>query len=153
MKVASFTVRATVEQSARWKRAAEAEGHASAGTWLAAAADAYLKVRAKAGLPLPLAWRRFGRFDVHLEGGKVTIRGPVSPPFGGFRGDSEGPDPRSGRYSLVYLPEARIVATLRNARQAKALAAELAGLWARSGGEETDIRAGPIVERHQREAT
>lgn len=63
MKVASVTVHASAEQSARWKRAAEAEGHRSAGTWLAAAADAYLKVRAKAGLPLPLAWRH-GTFHV-----------------------------------------------------------------------------------------
>lgn len=39
MKTASFTVHATAEQSARWKRAAEAEGHRSAGTWLAAAAE------------------------------------------------------------------------------------------------------------------
>ena len=57
MNVATFTVHATAEQSIRWKRAAEAEGHRSAGTWLAAAADAYLRVRAKAGHPLPLAWR------------------------------------------------------------------------------------------------
>ena len=46
MKTASFTVHATAEQSIRWKRAADAEGHRSAGTWLAAATDAYLRVRA-----------------------------------------------------------------------------------------------------------
>ncbi len=60
MKVASFTGRATVQQSARWKQAAESEGFQSAGAWLAGAADAYLKIRAKAGLPvLPLVacWR------------------------------------------------------------------------------------------------
>jgi len=62
LRVASFTVHATVEQSARWKRAAEAEGHRSAGTWLAAAADAYLKARARAGAPVPLAWHR-GSFE------------------------------------------------------------------------------------------
>ena len=57
----------------------------------------YLKVRARAGLPLLLAWRRFGRFEVYLESGKATVRGPISPSFGGFRGDSEGPNQASRR--------------------------------------------------------
>jgi hypothetical protein len=56
LKVASFTVRATMAQSAAWKRTAEAEGHASVGAWAADALDAYLKVRAQAGKPLPLFW-------------------------------------------------------------------------------------------------
>lgn len=54
MKTSIFTVRATEAQSICWKQAADAEGHRSAGTWLAAAADAYLKVRARAGRPIPL---------------------------------------------------------------------------------------------------
>src|SRR5215208_7053331 len=58
MRVASFTVHGTAEQSARWKRAAEAEGFASVGAWAAPALDAYLKARARAGRPLPLYWRR-----------------------------------------------------------------------------------------------
>ena len=150
MKVATFTVRGSAEQALRWNRAATAEGHRSAGTWLATAADAYLKVRAKAGMPLPLAWRRFGRFLVRLESGEeVTMRGPVSPPFGGFRGDSEGSKPRGWFYSLVYLPERRIVATLRTARQAKALAAELAPVLIR--GDPFTAPEG-IIERHRREA-
>ena len=149
MKVATFTVRGSAEQTIRWNRAAEAEGHRSAGTWLACAADAYLKVRAKAGLPLPLAWRRFGRFEVNLESGKTTIRGPISPPFGGFCGDAEGPKRASRRYSLVYLPEARIVAVLRNARQAKALAAELVPVLIRG---DPLPSPGAVVERHRREA-
>ena len=45
LKVASFTVRATMAQSIAWKRAAEAEGHASVGTWVAEALDVYLKAR------------------------------------------------------------------------------------------------------------
>jgi len=149
VKVASFHVRASSEQATRWNRAAEAEGHRSAGTWLAYAADAYLKVRAKAGLPLPLAWRRFGRFEVYLDSGKATVRGPISPPFAAFRGDSEGPDRRSNRHSLVYLPEARIVATVRSSRQAKALAAELLPVLIRG---DPLPSPGAIIERYEREA-
>ena len=74
---ASFTVHATAEQSIRWKRAAEAEGHRSAGTWLAAAADAYLRVRARAGQPLALAWH-LGAFTARLmDGREVQVRGMV----------------------------------------------------------------------------
>ncbi len=126
MKVASFTVRGTVEQSARWKRAAEAEGYASAGSWLAYAADAYLKARARAGRPLPLAWRRFGRFRVAMmDGAEIEARGAVSWPFGIFRGSGYGPHRNTGR-ALVHLPSRRIIATLGSAGQCKALAAEIA---------------------------
>lgn len=143
-----------MEQSIRWKRAAESEGFPSCGAWLARAADAYLKLRAKAGLPLPLAWH-WGRFPVRLEDGtEPELRGWVSPPFGHYRGNGEGTAPVGARrYSLVYLPGRRIVATFRYAQQCRALAAELAGVWARSGGEAEDIRAGPLIERHEREAT
>jgi hypothetical protein len=152
VKTASFTVRATTEQAARWNRAAEAEGHRSAGTWLAAAADAYLKVRARAGLPLPLAWRH-GRFRVRLDDGtEPELRGWVSLPFGIFRGNGAGPGQHGCHvYTLTYLPAMRIVATFRYAKHGRALAAELAGVWARHGGE-ADIRAGPIVGRHLMDA-
>jgi hypothetical protein len=143
-------------QSVAWKRAADAEGFRSVGAWLARAADAYLKVRAKAGLPLPLAWH-LGRFPVRLEDGtEPELRGFVSPPFGIFHGSGGGPIPQGSTHcqTLVYLPARRIVATFRYAREAKALAAELAGVWARGGGgEDGDIRAGPLIERHEREAT
>ncbi len=66
LRVASFTVHATAVQSARWKQAAEAEGFHSAGAWLACAADAYLKARARAGQPVPLAWR-LGVFKAVLD--------------------------------------------------------------------------------------
>jgi hypothetical protein len=148
VKTASFTVHATAEQSVRWKRAAEAEGHRSAGSWLAAAADVYLKVRAKAGLPLPLAWR-LGRFSVRLEGGElITLNGKMSPPFGAFAGTADGPASYAGsrRHSLVHLPDARIIATLRTFRQCQALASELAPSLLRS--ELPD--SAPIVKRHQR---
>ncbi|HSS50127.1 MAG TPA: hypothetical protein VLX28_14410 [Thermoanaerobaculia bacterium] len=153
MKVATFTVRASMPQSVAWKKAAESEGFPSCGAWLARAADAYLRLRTKAGLPLPLAWR-LGRFSVALDDGTVPeLRGWLSPPFGHFRGSDAGPAPQgSRRHSLVYLPGRRIVATFRYARHARELAAELAGLYARSDGE-GDIRAGPLIERHEREVT
>lgn len=146
MKVASFTVRGSEEQSRRWKLAAEAEGYASAGSWLAYAADAYLKVRARAGRPIPLAWR-LGAVRVLLEEQEVTLRGWVSPPFGIFRGATEGPLYRGcRRNTLVHLPSRRIIATLSSHRQCKALASELAPIFAR------DEQAGaPIVDRHTRE--
>ena len=153
LKTASFTVHATSEQSARWKRAAEAEGHRAAGTWLAAAADAYLKARARAGAPVPLAWHR-GAFRVTLEGGSApTLRGAVSPPFGIYRGTASGP--RRGPFVLVYVPTARILATLRHQGQCKALAAELARTWVRWDG--TGVREppgpdpGPVFDRFRRE--
>jgi hypothetical protein len=147
MKVASFTVHATAEQSVRWKRAAEAEGHRSAGTWLALAADAYLRVRARAGNPLPLAWH-LGAFTARMmDGREVQVRGMVSPPFGTYRGNSHGPDGNKRR-TLVHLPTGRVIATLRSSRQCRALAAELAPVLLR--GELPDLA--PVVERHVREA-
>ena len=151
MKTASFTVHASAEQSARWKRAAEAEGHHSAGTWLASAADAYLRVRAKAGLPLPLAWRH-GSFHVRLEGGEEPrVRGWISPPFGFFHGSPDGPIPNGSthRYSLIDLAERRIVATFRTAAHCKSLAAELAVVLIRG---DPLPSPGAVVERHEREA-
>jgi hypothetical protein len=155
VKVATFTTRANAAQSARWKQAAEAEGFASVGSWAANALDAYLRHRVKAGLPLPLAWR-LGRFRVRLDDGtEPELRGFVSPPFGTFHGSGGGPVPQGSTHvqTLVYLPARRIVATFRYRRQCQALAAELAGVWARGGGEDGDTRAGPLIERHEREAT
>jgi hypothetical protein len=147
VKVASFSVRATEAQSVRWKRAAEAEGFTSAGAWLAEAADAYLKARARIGRPLPLAWR-LGRFLVVLmDEREVEVRGKVSPPFGIFQGSSHGPDTNKLR-TLVHLPSRRVIATLRSFRQCRSLAAELAPAILR--GELPDPV--PLVERHVRES-
>ena len=148
MKVASFTVHATAQQSARWKQSAEGEGYPSVGAWLAGAADAYLKVRARAGLPVPLAWRK-GVFRVNLEGGETaTVRGQVSPPFGAYEGSTEGPARYRGRrrFTLVYLPARRILATLRSAAQCKVLASELARLWYREGGSEPSGNPAPVLQ-------
>lgn len=149
LKTASFTVHATQAQSERWKRAAEADGHRSAGSWLAAAADAYLKVRAKAGLPIPLAWRRFGSFAVRLNSGLVTLPGRISNPFGVFAGDANGPRRNCGSFALVYIPKAEILATLRTFQQCKALASELAPILLRS---DSFPEPAPIIDRHRREA-
>ncbi len=147
MKVASFTVGATLDQSARWKMAAEADGHRSVGTWLAMAADLYLKVRARAGRPIPLAWHR-GHFRVLLaDGSEIAVRGMSSPPFGYFEGTQESPDLDHWHRSLVHVPSRRIIATVRTARQAKALASELAPVWLR----DRELTAG-VVERHERES-
>ena len=148
MKVATFTVRGTERQSVDWKRAAAQEGHASVGTWLANAADAYLKARARAGRPLPLAWSLMGRFRVILmDGSEIEVRGVVSPPFGIYQGTGQGRD-RNKLRTLIHLPTRRIIATLRSSRQCRALASELAPILLR--GELPD--PGPVVERHVRES-
>ena len=147
MKTVTFTVHANAEQSIRWKRAAEGEGHRSAGTWLAAAADAYLRVRAKAGHPLPLAWH-LGTFTARLmDGREIQVRGMVSPPFGLYRGTSHGPD-RNKLRTLVHVPTARVIATLKSSRQCRTLAAELAPVLL--SGELPEL--GLVVERHVRDA-
>ncbi len=147
LKVAQYTVRATAAQSVRWNRAAQAEGFSSAGQWLACAADAYLKARARAGAPLPLAWHK-GRFKMRLESGEErTVRGHVSPPFGVFRADAEGYQVSSGRlHRLVYLPSGRVLATMAHTRDARRLAAELATLWVRGAGGEPDATVRAIIE-------
>ena len=147
MKVATFTVHADARQSARWKQASEGEGFASVGAWLARAADAYLKVRTRAGLPVPLAWSK-GVFSVLLMSGEeIRVSGMVSPPFAYFRGTSHGADRNKGR-SLVHLASGRIIATLRRSAQARSLASELAPVLLR--GELPELL--PVVERHVREA-
>ena len=140
MKVASFTVRATMPQSIRWKQAADSEGFASVGSWAGRALDAYLEGRKRAGRPIPLAWHR-GAIRVVLDGTEATVQGMVSPPFAYYRGSSAGPDRNKPR-TLVNLRTGQIIATLRTARQCQALASELAPAYAR--GEQGTA----TVERH-----
>lgn len=152
MKTASFHVRATTAQSVRWKQAADSEGLA-VGSWLAGAADAYLKVRARAGLPLPLAWSR-GRFRVRLEDGtEPEVRGWTARPFGLYHGTETSPLPHGSKhlYTLVFLPACKPVATFRTAGHCKALASELARLWVRWGGSEPAEDPAPVLQRFQRE--
>ena len=143
MKVASFHIRASQAQAIRWKRAAEGEGFASVGSWAGRALDAYLEARTRAGRPIPLAWHR-GTVRVILDGQEVTLRGFISVPFGAYRGTAEGPASMGRkRFTLVYLPSCRVVATLRSYRQCQALAAELAPIFARD-----EHGGGPVVQRH-----
>jgi len=129
VKVASFTVRATMAQSVRWKQASEGEGFVSVGSWAARALDAYLQARTRAGRPVPLSWHK-GAFRVVLDGQEVTVRGMVSPPFAYYQGNGSGPD-RCHPRTLVNLRTGQVIATLRRARQCQALAAELAPAYVR----------------------
>jgi len=141
LKVAHFTVAASAEQGAAWKRAAELAGHLSIGTWLAEAADLHARPRPRAvpavppslvapsPSPISLSWRRGGRFPVVLEDGQEVERvGIISPPFGIFRGHGGGGQTWEGSkaYSLVYVPERRILGSFRFVGKARSLAAELA---------------------------
>jgi hypothetical protein len=152
LKVATFSVRATERQSLRWKRAADHEGHRSVGTWLAEAADRYLDAVIRAGKPLPLAWH-WGRFRVRFLGGtEGEVKGLISQPFGIYLGTEEGP--KTGRresHTLVYIPAARQLATLRTAAHCRSLASELARVWVRWGGNEPSEDPAPLLQRFQRE--
>jgi hypothetical protein len=153
VNVATFTLHADAGQSARWKQSAEAEGFASVGRWAACALDAYLKARARAGMPLPLAWH-WGRFSVDLDNGEtVTVRGHVSPPFATFAGTEAGPVFYAGsrRFVLVYAPQRRILATLRSFRACQQLAGELSRAWVRWGGKEPSDDPAPLLQRFQRD--
>ena len=158
MKTATFTIRADVRQSARWKRAAEAEGYASVGQWAALALDAHLEARTRAGRPLPLAWSR-GRVPFRLlDGTEVNLPGWIALPFGFIHGTpEEGPIPhgRSKLYTLTYIPTRRFLGTFRRAAYCKALAADLSRIWVRwdgNGPEPPSQDPAPILDRHQREA-
>jgi hypothetical protein len=95
-----------------------------------------------------LGWRR-GRFDVTLSTGQRTnVKGSVSQPFAFYRGPDDRYDRYNDLFTLVFLPADRIVASLRSAAQARALAAELAAALLR--GELPD--AGQVVGRHVRES-
>ena len=152
VKTASFTVRATERQSLRWKRAADSEGHRSVGTWIAEALDRHLDALQRAGKPLPLGWRKGATLTVSTpHRGELRVSGLVSHPFGYFRGTDAGADRYSDFYTLVFLPDGRIIATLRSAAQCRTLAAELARVWVRWGSEQPAEDPAPLLQRFQRE--
>jgi len=137
LKTATFTVRADAQQSARWKQATETAGFRSVGGWLASAADAYLKFRARTTLPLPLGWRA-GTFQAVMATGELlTVRGKLAPPFAYFEGTEDGPSYGKGkrRFTLVYLPTRRVLATLRYSKDCQEYGAALAARWVRDGSE------------------
>lgn len=152
MKTVTFTVHATQAQSIRWKRAADSEGLASVGNWLARAADAHLEHRARAGLPLPLAWAKGTVRTCLLDGREVDLWGWIAPPFGIYRGDAAGPKAVGAHlYTLVYVPARRQLATFRYISQCKSLASDLARLWVRWGGSEPAEDPAPLLQRFQRD--
>lgn len=155
MKVAHFTVKATAGQSARWKRAAEAEGYASVGAWAAPALDAYLKQRLAAGAPVPLAWARGTVRAVLQDGNTHDLLGWIAPPFGFFPGRADSPRWRCHLFTLVYTPTGRVLATFRTAAHCKALASDLARLWVRwdgTGAEPPSQDPGPTMAQYRSEA-
>jgi hypothetical protein len=144
VKTVQYNCRGSEEQARRWQRACEADGFRSVGAWLAYAADAFLKARARAALPVPLAWS-LGSFSVVLDGIERVLRGWLSPPFYIFRGNSAGPS-YQGRHLYTLCYGSRIVATLKSAAQARRLASEMAPVILRD-----EARASALIERHVRE--
>jgi hypothetical protein len=152
LKVASFTVRATERQSITWKRMAQGEGYAAVGSWIADSLDRYLDGLKRAGKPVPLGWRRSAVFAVRTpQGGELQVSGLASHPFAYYRGTDAGADRYSDFFTLVFVPAGRIIATLRSAAQCRTLAAELARLWIRWGGEAPTEDPAPLLQRFQRE--
>jgi hypothetical protein len=89
-----------------------------------------------------------------FQGGEVEVKGWTALPFGIFRGSAVGLAPRGWRsYSLVYVPTGRVLATLRAAKQCRALASDLARLWVRWEGNEPSEDPAPVLDRHAREST
>lgn len=93
--------------------------------------------------PSPLTWK-LGTFRVLIaennrreELHEIQVRGPVSSPFGVFKGNGRGPAPPGHSFfSLIHLPTGRLMITLSQRRQCMAMAAELAPL--RVPWQETD---------------
>jgi hypothetical protein len=99
-------------------------------------------------MPIPLAWRK-GRFRVELQDGTAELPGFVSLPFGAFRGTSSGRGVQAcHRYTLVYIPSGRILATVRTFAQCKGIAAELARLWVRGDGSEPSGNPAHVLPTH-----
>jgi hypothetical protein len=121
LKTASLTVRPTADQLAEWRWAAREEGFRSVLTWVPFAVDAY--VNARAGEPLPLVWRR-GPVKVDLpDGSTVDVRGWQAEPYAIFRGDSSGPASLGRKtFSLLYLPNRRILVTFRSVKHCREMA-------------------------------
>lgn len=134
--VSGFKVRANARQSERWRQAAQAEGFDDVASWLAAAAEARLKDQPLVDPLVALAWQKGASLWVRLEDGEESrVHGWISPPFGSFRGNQKGPGrPGSKFYTLVYLPDRQIIATLHSQAGCRTLAAHLASTWGRPVG-------------------
>ena len=106
----------------------------------------------------PLTWQ-LGTFRVLIaendrceELHEIEVRGPVSGPFGVFRGDGRGPAPPDRSFfSLVHLPTGRVMASLRLRRECMAMASELLPLrvpWRESDPERV-VEGAPDQRRVQ----
>lgn len=61
----------------------------------------------------------------------MQVSGLVSLPFSYDRGNDARADRYNDFFTLVFIPQGRIIATLRSAAQCRNLAAELARVWVR----------------------
>jgi hypothetical protein len=93
-----------------------------------------------------------GMFRASLRAAVADLR-CAQGSLGLFHGSEAGPIPHGSthRYTLVYLPSGRPVATFRSARHCKSLASELARLWVRWGGSEPTEDPAPLLQRFQRD--
>jgi hypothetical protein len=157
---ASFTVRASEHQSARWKQAADSEGFATVGGWLAETADTYLRELVRAGRAAPLTWFR-DRFPVRITDTtvrpevtrEVKVDGMVSGPFGIFRGNGRGiGEPGCSCFSLVHCPTRRVIDSLPLKKSCMALAAELAALRVDWGETDPEKLLGAAPDRGKAQA-
>ncbi|HWW95484.1 MAG TPA: hypothetical protein VN375_19090 [Vicinamibacteria bacterium] len=122
LKADRLTLHPSADQLAKWRRATREEGFHSVRTWAAFAIDAY--VNARAGEPLPLAWRR-GTVNVDLpDGSAVDTRGWQADPYAIFRGDGSGPAALDKKtFSLLYLPNRQLLVTFHSLKHCQEMAA------------------------------
>ena len=93
------------------------------------------QARAVAGIPAPLVWKR-GTFKVWISESyrekdleEIEVEGPISGPFGIFRGTLADQLPRITPTSLViHIPTGRSLSLPGRHRECKAFAAEVASL-------------------------
>lgn len=120
----AFAVRASAEQAARWTAAAEYEGAASVGAWLAHLASVRLRELGSCVPRMPLHWRR-GAFRVRErpQGEDVLreVTGIVAGTFG-IHKDAYG------AFCLVHTPTGCSLIALPRQGRCKTLARELATL-------------------------
>ncbi len=82
------------------------------------------------------------------NGERLNVNGMVSYPLAYFRGDDDRRDDRSCFFTLVHVPGAKVIATLRSSRQCRSLAAELVAAILR----DELPNAGQVITRHTRES-
>jgi hypothetical protein len=133
-KMTTVTVRASRQQLARWGGAAQYEGAASIGAWLASLASARLRYLGSFVPRLVLRWRRSPFNALRLpyfnapEATLHEVSGIVAGPFGIYKDPREplpGPEPPPV-FHLVHVPTGSHLAKLPLRKRCKSLARELA---------------------------